>query len=319
MKYLKKQAWELDENQVTPENLFLNRRNFLKLGIASLISTSTVIQALANTNIDFDTLKFIKDENKDNLKLNTFEQITSHNNFYEFTTNQKKVKDLAKGMDTDKWMIEIDGLVEKPLFISFEDLVKKFQIHERIYRFRCVEGWSMVVPWNGFMLKDLINFAKPLSTAKYVEFETLYDEDIFPDQKSMLFSAIKYPYVEGLRMDEAMNDLTLMAVGLYGKNMPPQNGAPIRLIVPWKYGFKSIKSISKITFTNKEPLNTWQAQNPREYGFYANVNPNVDHPRWSQARERVLGSFFKQKTLMFNGYEKEVGHMYKGMDLRKFY
>ena len=319
MKYLKKQPWEIDENQVTPENLFLNRRNFLKLGAAGLLSTASVIEAIANTDLNFNDLKFIKDNNPNNLKLNTFEQITSHNNFYEFTTNQAKVKDAAKGMNTKNWMIEIDGLVEKPIFISFDDLVKKFDIYERIYRFRCVEGWSMVVPWNGILLKDLIKYCKPLSNAKYVEFETLFDEDIFPDQKSRFLAAIKYPYVEGLRMDEAMNDLSMMAIGLYGKNMPPQNGAPIRLIVPWKYGFKSIKSISKITFTDKQPLNTWQAENPREYGFYANVNPNVDHPRWSQAKERVLGSFFKQKTLMFNGYENEVAHLYKGMDLRKYF
>lgn len=319
MKYLKKQPWEIDENQVTPENLFLNRRNFLKLGAAGLLSSASVIEALANTDLNFNDLKFIKDNNPNNLKLNTFEQITSHNNFYEFTTNQAKVKDAAKGMNTKNWMIEIDGLVEKPIFISFDDLVKKFDIYERIYRFRCVEGWSMVVPWNGFLLKDLIKYCKPLSSAKYVEFETLFDEDIFPDQKSKFLAAIKYPYVEGLRMDEAMNDLSMMAIGLYGKNMPPQNGAPIRLIVPWKYGFKSIKSISKITFTDKQPLNTWQEQNPREYGFYANVNPEVDHPRWSQAKERVLGSFLKQKTLMFNGYENEVAHLYKGMDLRKYF
>jgi len=176
----------------------------------------------------------------------------------------------------------------------------------------------MVVPWNGFSLSSLIKFAKPLSSAKYIRFETKYDEEMFPDQSRGVFASIDYPYVEGLRMDEAMNELSFMAIGLYGSTLPNQNGAPLRLVVPWKYGFKSIKSISKISFVNEAPLNTWQRSNKREYGFYANVNPNVDHPRWSQKRERVLGKFLKQKTLMYNGYEKEVAHMYAGMDLKKF-
>ncbi len=226
---------------------------------------------------------------------------------------------MAHTLNTDGWKIFVDGLVEKPLEIDFDDMLKKFALEERIYRFRCVEGWSMVVPWIGIPLKDFIEYVKPLSTAKYIQFETLFDEEMFPDQSRGIFSTISYPYVEGLRMDEAVNDLTILAVGLYGSKMPKQNGAPIRLIVPWKYGFKSIKSIANISFTDKEPLNSWQKENPKEYGFYANVNPNVDHPRWSQARERVLGKFFlNKKTLMFNGYEKEVGHLYKGMDLRKF-
>ena len=309
MKLIRKKIWQLDENLVTPQELFEKRRSFIKLGVASLVSSGAIVELLAKEGLT----------SNENLKLNTFEQITSHNNFYEFTTNQSKVKDLAHTLNTDNWKITIDGLVEKPFTIDLDELVKKFGTEERIYRFRCVEGWSMVVPWNGFSLASLVKYAKPLSNAKYVRFETLYDENSFPDQKRGRFGTIDYPYVEGLRIDEAMNDLSFLATGLYGQTMPKQNGAPIRLVVPWKYGFKSIKSIVKISFVEKEPLNTWQIQNPKEYGFYANVNPNVDHPRWSQKKERVLGSFLKQNSLMFNGYEKEVAHLYKEMDLRKYF
>ena len=309
MKLIRKKIWQLDENLVTPQELFEKRRSFIKLGVASLVSSGAIVELLAKEGLT----------SNENLKLNTFEQITSHNNFYEFTTNQSKVKDLAHTLNTDNWKITIDGLVEKPFTIDLDELVKKFGTEERIYRFRCVEGWSMVVPWNGFSLASLVKYAKPLSNAKYVRFETLYDENSFPDQKRGRFGVIDYPYVEGLRLDEAMNDLSFLATGLYGQTMPKQNGAPIRLVVPWKYGFKSIKSIVKISFVENEPLNTWQKENPKEYGFYANVNPNVDHPRWSQKKERVLGSFLKQNSLMFNGYEKEVAHLYKEMDLRKYF
>ena len=319
MNIIKKPSWLISENEVTPKELFEKRRSFIKLGAASLVASGAIMEALAKENIPVPTLKYIKDKNINNLKLNTFEQITSHNNFYEFTTNQGRVKDLAHTLDVDNWTIKIDGLVEKPMEIYLDNLLKNVNLEERIYRFRCVEGWSMVVPWNGFSLASLIKKVKPLSSAKYVRFETLRDPFSFPDQKRGMFSAIDYPYVEGLRIDEAMNDLTFLAVGLYGDIMPKQNGAPIRLVVPWKYGFKSIKSIVKISFVEEEPLNTWQKENPREYGFYANVNPQVDHPRWSQKRERVLGSFFKQDTLMFNGYEKEVASLYTGMDLRKYF
>lgn len=318
MNIIKKPSWEISQNEVTPKELFDKRRNFIKLGAASIVASGTIMEALAKDNIPVPNLKYIKDKNINNLKLNTYEQITTYNNFYEFTTSKKGIAELSKNFDTSNWKIEIDGLVEKPFTLDLEDLISKMTIEERIYRFRCVEGWGMVVPWNGFALKDLIKMAKPLSSAKYVRFETLFDDDIFPDQKRGLFAAIDYPYVEGLRMDEAMNDLSFLAVGLYGSRLPNQNGAPIRLVLPWKYGFKSIKSIVKISFTDSEPLNTWQKANAKEYGFYANVNPNVDHPRWSQKKERVLGKFFKQKTLMFNGYEKEVAHLYKGMDLRKY-
>jgi sulfoxide reductase catalytic subunit YedY len=319
MNIIRKKTWQINENEVTPKELFKKRRNFIKLGAATLISSGAVMEALAKEDLPKVTLDFIKDKNINNLKLNTFEQITSHNNFYEFTTNQSKVKDIAHTLETENWTVTIDGLVENPMEVDLDDLVKMFTIEERIYRFRCVEGWSMIVPWNGFSLASLIKKVKPLSSAKYLRFETLVDPSSFPDQKRGAFGVIDYPYVEGLRMDEAMNELSFLATGLYGDVMPKQNGAPIRLVMPWKYGFKSIKSIVKISFVDKEPLNTWQKENPREYGFYANVNPTVDHPRWSQKKERVLGSFFKQDTLMFNGYEKEVASLYTGMDLKKYF
>jgi len=231
MKLIRKKIWQLDENLVTPQELFEKRRSFIKLGVASLVSSGAIVELLAKEGLT----------SNENLKLNTFEQITSHNNFYEFTTNESKVKDMAHTLNTDNWKITIDGLVEKPFTIDLDELVKKFGTEERIYRFRCVEGWSMVVPWNGFSLSSLVKYAKPLSNAKYVKFETLYDENSFPDQKRGRFGVIDYPYVEGLRLDEAMNDLSFLATGLYGQTMPKQNGAPIRLVVPWKYGFKSIK------------------------------------------------------------------------------
>lgn len=318
MNIIKKKSWQISENLVTPKELFEKRRSFIKLGVASLVSSGAIMELLAKENLPNITLDFIKDENKNGLKLNTYEQITSHNNFYEFTTKQSAVKDMAHTLKTDNWKIKIDGLVENPMEIDLDDLKKMLTLEERIYRFRCVEGWSMVVPWNGYTLSSLIKKVKPLLNAKYVRFETLVDKNSFPDQKRGSFGAVEYPYIEGLRMDEAINDLSFLAIGLYGDLMPKQNGAPIRLVVPWKYGFKSIKSIVKISFVENEPLNTWQKENPSEYGFYANVNPKVDHPRWSQKKERVLGSFTKQNTLMFNGYEKEVSGLYTKMDLTKF-
>lgn len=318
MNIYKKPSWQISENEVTPKELFDKRRTFLKLGAASLVAGSSIVEALAKENFPIPNLNYLEAKSTNNLVLNSYDQITNYNNFYEFTTSKEGVAKMAHTLKTDNWKIFVDGLVEKPLELDFDDLIKKFTLEERIYRFRCVEGWSMVVPWIGIPLKDFINYVKPLSSAKYIEFETLLDEEMFPDQGKGIFSTISYPYIEGLRMDEAMNDLTILAVGLYGSSMPKQNGAPIRLIVPWKYGFKSIKSIANISFRDKEPLNSWQKENPKEYGFFANVNPNVDHPRWSQAKERVLGKFFKQKTLMFNGYEKEVANLYKGMALTKF-
>ena len=254
--------------------------------------------------------------------LTPYRDVTSYNNFYEFGTGKDDPARHAGSLITDPWSITIDGECEKKGTFTLEDILKAMPLEERIYRLRCVEAWSMVIPWVGFSLADLIKRFKPLSTAKYVEFTTLEDPKQMIGQRSR-FSTIDWPYVEALRIDEAMNPLTLMAVGLYGEVLPKQNGAPIRLVVPWKYGFKSIKSIVKIRFTEKPPINTWQAIAPQEYGFYANVNPSVSHPRWSQAKERRLPSGLfsvnRIETQMFNGYGDQVAHMYKGMDLRKFY
>ncbi|MCV6608267.1 MAG: protein-methionine-sulfoxide reductase catalytic subunit MsrP [Campylobacterales bacterium] len=317
MNLIKKPSWHIDEKEVTDERLFNNRRNFLKLGTAALVANTAVLVLMAKERYPTPDFKYLKDPNPENLDLNTWKQITTYNNFYEFSTDKDYVLELVDKFNPDPWKVEVSGLIDKPFTLDLDDIYK-FQQEERIYRFRCVEGWSMVVPWIGFPLKTLIKKANPSRKAKYIRFETLYDPKQFPNQASR-FPTIEYPYVEGLRLDEAMNNLTLMATGLYGKKMPKQNGAPLRLIVPWKYGFKSIKSIVKIEFTEKEPLNTWQKTTPNEYGFYANVNPKVDHPRWSQKRERVLGRLRKQKTRLFNGYEEEVAHLYKGMDLRKYY
>jgi sulfoxide reductase catalytic subunit YedY len=274
----------------------------------------SAVQMTGNAPLHFKKTPFGK-----NLKQNTLYQASHYNNFYEFSLNKKDPAKMAHTLKPSPWEIEIKGEVDNPFKVSMEEILNSYPLEERIYRFRCVEAWAMVVPWIGFPLSHIIKKANPNSKAKYVKFTTLLDPKQFPDQsKKGRFANIPYPYVEGLRMDEAMNDLTMLAVGMYGKTLPNQNGAPLRLIVPWKYGFKSIKSIVSIEFVQNQPVNTWNAINPKEYGFYANVNPNVDHPRWSQARERKLGSFFKQDTLMFNGYEKEVAYMYKDMDLRVF-
>ena len=319
MNIIKKPSWYINENEVTPESFFNARRDFIKLGAASLIGMGSITKALANVNLEKNKLSYIKDKNFTNLKLNTFEQASSYNNFYEFSTSKDTPAKIAHTLNTDDWKIQVTGLVDKELIIDINEILNDFPLEERIYRFRCVEGWAMVVPWIGFELSYLLKKVGVKSNAKYLKFTTLYDPDQFPDQKKGIFGAIAYPYIEGLRLDEALNSLTLISVGMYGKMLPKQNGAPLRLIVPWKYGFKSIKSIVSIELTDKEPLNTWKATNPNEYGFYANVNPSVDHPRWSQAKERVLGDFFKQKTKMFNGYENEVAHLYKDMDLRRFF
>jgi sulfoxide reductase catalytic subunit YedY len=245
---------------------------------------------------------------------NNYNDITSYNNFYEFGTGKNDPKRHAQNFKTTPWTIKIEGEVGKPSTIGFEDLIKGHKLEERIYRFRCVEAWSMVVPWVGIPLADVLRRFEPTGNAKFVAFETLYDPKQMPGQNR---NALDWPYVEGLRIDEAMHPLTLLAVGLYGELMPNQNGAPIRLIVPWKYGFKSIKSIVKIKLTEKVPPTSWNLQAPQEYGFYSNVNPEVNHRRWSQKKERRLGKFLKQPTLMLNGYADEVGGLYAGMDMKK--
>jgi sulfoxide reductase catalytic subunit YedY len=321
MNILKKASWLISENEVTDEILFHKRRDFIKLGAGALVSSSLIVEKLAAIeNEHRNPLQFAQTHYGEGLNLNSFEQASTYNNFYEFSTSKEQPAQMAHTLQTSPWDVGFYGECENDTILGIEDILKQVTLEERIYRFRCVEGWSMVVPWIGFPLSKLLKIAKPNSNAKYVAFKTKYAPEMFPDQKrGLMFGAIPYPYVEGLRLDEAMNELAFVAVGMYGKELPKQNGAPLRLIIPWKYGFKSIKSIDYVEFTKKEPKNTWQVVNPVEYGFYANVNPNVDHPRWSQAKERKLGSFLKTKTLMFNGYEKEVAHLYKDMDLRAYF
>ena len=293
---------DLKENDVTDENIYLNRRTLL----AGL--SGTVLSAVSGRPATASEA----------LQPNSWEDITSYNNFYEFGTGKDDPKRYADALTTKPWSVEISGLVDRPGAYDFEDILKKMTIEERIYRFRCVEAWSMVVPWNGFELADMLDLAGVQSSAKYVAFETLYRPE---EMRGQQMSVLEWPYVEGLRLDEALHPLTLMATGIYGRDIPNQNGAPLRLVVPWKYGFKSIKSIVKITLVEQEPPTSWSIANPREYGFYSNVNPEVDHPRWSQSTERPLGGGLFAKripTRMFNGYEKDVANLYKGMDLRKF-
>jgi methionine sulfoxide reductase catalytic subunit len=288
---------------VTPYSAFLNRRQIMA-GMAGLGLASVAAPVMAAS---------------DELKQNTWEEITSYNNFYEFGTGKEDPSSYADALTTDPWTVKIDGMVDNPGDYALGDILAKMTMEERIYRFRCVEAWSMVVPWNGFELADLLEMAGVQSGAKYVGFETLVRPSEMRGQK---YPVLDWPYVEGLRLDEAMNPLTIMATGIYGKPIPNQNGAPMRLVVPWKYGFKSIKSIVRITLTDKEPATSWNKANAREYGFYSNVNPAVDHPRWSQASERRIGGglFSKREpTLNFNGYEDEVASLYDGMDLAKYF
>ncbi|MFT4715244.1 MAG: sulfoxide reductase catalytic subunit YedY [Paracoccaceae bacterium] len=300
---------DLKESDVTPEAEFLNRRQVLTG--AGVMAGSLIGGGLLGQGAQAASKYSTSD------KPNSLKDITTYNNFYEFGTGKEDPSKHSHTLTTSPWTVKIDGLVDNPGDYAIEDILSKMKIQERIYRLRCVEAWSMVIPWNGFQLSDLIKLAGPQSGAKYVSFETLVRPSEMPGQKRAL---LDWPYVEGLRMDEAMHPLTLMATGLYGKDLPNQNGAPLRLVVPWKYGFKSIKSVVRISLTSKKPAATWNKQNKREYGFYSNVNPNVDHPRWSQASERPIGGGLfagRIPTLMFNGYEKEVAGMYAGMDLNK--
>lgn len=297
------------DGDVTDRAIWMNRRQLMAgaAGAGLLAGAPAMGGSHAAKNAQYST-----DEEP-----TSFEDITTYNNFYEFGTGKDDPARYADKLTTDPWSIEIGGECEKPGTYALEDILKGKTIEERIYRFRCVEAWAMFVPWFGFQLSELIQQVEPTSKAKYVAFETLYRPEEMVGQKSRSFP---WPYVEGLRMDEAMHPLTLMATGIYEEKMPNQNGAPIRLVVPWKYGFKSIKSIVKITLTEKQPPATWNILQAREYGFYSNVNPKVDHPRWSQASHRVVGRGLfarREPTLMFNGYEEEVGGLYAGMDLRK--
>lgn len=314
-----KPSSKLTEADVTPESIYRERRKFMQQGLYGLAATAFagLSPSLFADKLDFKTTLYgAKDT------LTPEEAVTSYNNFYELGTGKEDPVRNASQLKTQDWTIEVEGHAEVTGKFTLEDLIKKQQLEERIYRLRCVEAWSMVIPWVGFSLADMLKQFKPTSKAKYVEFTSIYDPKNLSGQKSV-FSTIDWPYVEGLRMDEAMNELSFMATGLYGKSLPNQNGAPIRLVVPWKYGFKSIKSIVKIRFTDEMPQTTWSQIAPSEYGFYANVNPQVDHPRWSQASERRLpSSFFNLKripTQMFNGYQEQVAHLYKGMDLTRNY
>lgn len=312
-----KKASDIASSEITPEHLYTERRKFIALAATASIGLA------ANTILPSSILNAAPKDDfkpKNPSKYNTTEEITSYkdittyNNFYEFGVDKEDPSENAHTLKTNPWKITVEGAVKKPATYNLEDLLKGITHEDRIYRLRCVEAWSMVIPWLGFPLSTLIKRFEPTSKAKYVAFETLYDPEQMPGQKR---SVLKWPYVEGLRMDEAMNPLTIFATGLYGKTLPNQDGAPIRLVVPWKYGFKSIKSIVKIKFVESQPPTAWNIQAPSEYGFYSNVNPDVDHPRWSQAKERRIGEFFKRKTLMFNGYADQVASMYSGMDLKK--
>jgi sulfoxide reductase catalytic subunit YedY len=336
--------------EITPETTYLNRRNFMRAGIvaATAVATGWVYRELnsppqakfapqpledlqdivaANSPATLpsggpasgrangsttapapeNTSGFVTDEPR-----NTFQDITNYNNFYEFSTDKEGVAPAAEGFITRPWQVSVSGLCRKPKVFDLDDLLKIARPEERVYRMRCVEAWSMVIPWDGYSLSKLLDRIEPLSGAKYVAFQTLFDPKRMPNQNSGI---LDWPYVEGLRMDEAMHPLTILASGIYGKQMPPQDGAPVRLVIPWKYGFKGIKSIVKIELRANQPPTTWSAAAPDEYGFFANVNPKVDHPRWSQAQERRIGAGVRD-TLMFNGYADEVGSLYAGMDLR---
>jgi sulfoxide reductase catalytic subunit YedY len=322
---------KIDPSEITPEHVYLSRRRFMK-GVGALVAGSAVLAACGGqaavstptpsgvpgptagpTASPVPTLSVSTDEL--GAPLTTFEAVTNYNNFYEFTTSKEGVAKLAEDFVTSPWQVWVTGLVNNRRIFDLEDLLK-FEQEERIYRLRCVEAWSMVIPWQGFPLSKLLKEVEPMSAAKYVRFETLYDPEQMPGQKRKSYP---WPYVEGLRLDEAMNDLTLLATGIYGQPLLPQNGAPVRLVVPWKYGFKSIKSIVKIELVEEMPVSLWMDTAPMEYGFYANVNPDVPHPRWSQETERRIGERARIKTMLFNGYSKEVAYLYEGMNLSRWY
>jgi len=331
---------DLKESNLTSETFYSERRSLLKklgFGLASLpfipAAQAGLFDVFSSDEPDSSGLIFQREpliysspqQYQSLTPLTPEKKILQYNNFYEFGTGKSDPFEYAQQFKVNPWSLTIDGLVDKPITLNYEDLLKRFDIEERFYRMRCVEAWSMNIPWLGFTLAALLKSVSPQSNAKYVRFETLVDEKQMRGQASRrVGGGIDYPYVEGLRLDEAMNPLTLLSVGLYGKTLAPQNGAPIRLVVPWKYGFKGIKSIVRITLTDKPPVNTWKKIAHSEYGFYANVNPEVDHPRWSQGSERFIGegnvfSQKRKKTLMFNGYGEEVAHLYKDLDLKRNY
>ena len=314
-----KKAADIASSEITPKSLYLNRRTFLAgtalagaaalagVGLRNLLSPATAVEAKAAIN-GLQKSSFSTSE-----KVTPYKDVTNYNNYYEFSTDKYEPAGLAKDFKTTPWKVTIDGLVSEKQVLDVDAILKMAAPEERIYRHRCVEGWSIVVPWVGFSLSELIKRAQPLGKAKFVEFTTLYDPKQMPGQR---VPVLEWPYVEGLRLDEAMHPLALLCFGMYRETLPNQDGAPLRIVVPWKYGFKSAKAIVRIRFTDSQPVNTWNKSAPNEYGFYSNVNPNVDHPRWSQCKERRLGEFTKRPTLMFNGYD-QVASLYSGMDLKK--
>lgn len=308
-------SWDIKENEVTSEANYRSRRDFIKaagiLGAGTALNLMVPNFALAEKKLNVTAGQYHGNDLKS--ELNSIEAITGYNNFYEFGTDKDDPARYSHTLVTDPWSVTVDGHCENPGTFGVEDLIDFNKLEERIYRMRCVEAWSMVIPWVGVSLSEVINKLKPTSNAKYIYFETLVDEEQMPGQSR---NVIKWPYREGLRMDEAMHPLTIMAVGIYGEELRNQNGAPLRLVVPWKYGFKGVKSIVKISFVEDKPNTSWMRLAPHEYGFYANVNPDVPHPRWSQAKERRIGDFSRRNTLMFNGYGEQVAHLYDGMNLR---
>jgi sulfoxide reductase catalytic subunit YedY len=320
----------IPDREITPPDLYFNRRNFLRAGAAaaSVAATGSLYRwfnpVVAQTSRfpPLPNLQRSSESQQELLRrgwrvdepLTAEGSILNYNNFYEFTTNKERVAEASKNFHTDGWTIRVDGLVNRPRTFTLPEFLALDRPQERVYRMRCVEAWSMVVPWAGFPLSRVLDAVEPTDAAKYVAFETLLDPVRMPGQKA---SVLEWPYVEGLRLDEATHPLTILATGLYGKELPPQDGAPVRLVVPWKYGFKGIKSIVRITLTDQQPVTSWNRAGPEEYGFYANVNPEVDHPRWSQATEQRLGESGRRKTLPFNGYAEQVADLYAGLDLRK--
>lgn len=313
--------------KITDKETYLNRRVFIRAAtLAGTATATTLIYRRLNPRpvepVEGEKLAAAPDPSKTEAlkngyvvdeKLTPLAAITNYNNFYEFDTSKDGVASAAAGFDTKPWHVSVEGLVNKPRVFDLDELLK-FPLEERIYRLRCVEGWSMVIPWIGFPLSKLLEKVEPAAQARYVAFQTLFDPSRMPNQRTGI---LQWPYVEGLRLDEAMHPLTILATGLYDETLPPQDGAPIRLVVPWKYGFKSIKSVVRITLMAVEPPTTWNIETPNEYGFYSNVNPNVPHPRWSQATERRIGEYVRRNTLLFNGYGEQVAHLYQGMDLVK--
>ncbi len=315
--FIKKPS-DIKSSEITPKTLYINRRQFMAVAASLAAAGLAAEEMLLKTRAWAGQKLPIKKRGEFSVeeKQTSFKDATHYNNFYEFSTDKEDVAELASKFRTRPWTISIEGHVKQSKVYDIDALIKMFPLEERVYRFRCVEAWSMVLPWVGFALGDFIKICEPTSKAKYVKFTTIFSPEQMPGQKT---SVLQWPYEEGLRMDEAVHPLALLTVGMYGEILPNQNGAPLRLVAPWKYGFKNIKSLVKISFVEEMPVTTWMKAGPREYGFYANVNPDVDHPRWSQEQERRIGEFLKKKTLMFNGYAEQVAGLYKGMDLRKFF